>query len=174
MLDAFPESRFILVGDTGEQDMELYAELARERPQQIVAVFVRNVTTEPGYVNGAEADYTHFGGPVVDTEPEAIESMTLDSLSTSLSGSNSGSASSRFNSARSPLVTPAQKSLRLFPRSRSWGTLTVEEKRQQKLEARISRARAEIPHHTAFRVFREPQECVEVQSILDQFMRVRQ
>ncbi len=26
VLDAFPHSRFILVGDTGEQDMELYAE----------------------------------------------------------------------------------------------------------------------------------------------------
>ncbi|KAG6826961.1 hypothetical protein H0H92_013735 [Tricholoma furcatifolium] len=43
VLDSFPESRFILIGDTGEQDMELYAEIARERPHQIIAVFVRDV-----------------------------------------------------------------------------------------------------------------------------------
>ncbi|KAG6900139.1 hypothetical protein C0995_004182 [Termitomyces sp. Mi166 len=45
VLDSFPESRFILIGDTGEQDMELYAELARERPRQILAVFLRDVET---------------------------------------------------------------------------------------------------------------------------------
>ncbi|KAG6899640.1 hypothetical protein C0993_008417 [Termitomyces sp. T159_Od127] len=45
VLDSFPESRFILIGDTGEQDMELYAELARERPHQILAVFLRDVET---------------------------------------------------------------------------------------------------------------------------------
>ncbi|KAG6888606.1 hypothetical protein C0995_007035 [Termitomyces sp. Mi166 len=45
VLDSFPESRFILIGDTGEQDMKLYAELARERPRQIHAVFLRDVET---------------------------------------------------------------------------------------------------------------------------------
>ncbi|KAG6907642.1 hypothetical protein DXG01_008092 [Tephrocybe rancida] len=45
VLDSFSESRFILIGDTGEQDLELYAELARERPKQILAVFVRDVET---------------------------------------------------------------------------------------------------------------------------------
>ncbi|KAJ7045854.1 hypothetical protein C8F04DRAFT_989210 [Mycena alexandri] len=45
ILQAFPESRFLLIGDSGEQDLELYAELARERPQQILAVFIRDVET---------------------------------------------------------------------------------------------------------------------------------
>jgi phosphatidate phosphatase APP1 len=43
ILDNFPDSRFILIGDTGEQDLELYAAIARERPQQVLAVFVRDV-----------------------------------------------------------------------------------------------------------------------------------
>lgn len=42
VLDSFPESQFILVGDSGEQDMELYATVAMERPQQILAVFIRD------------------------------------------------------------------------------------------------------------------------------------
>ncbi|KAF5386239.1 hypothetical protein D9615_002187 [Tricholomella constricta] len=45
VLDAFPESRFFLIGDTGEQDLELYADLARERPRQVLAVLVRDVET---------------------------------------------------------------------------------------------------------------------------------
>lgn len=44
VLDHFPQSRFILVGDSGEQDLELYARLAFERPAQIVGVFIRDVT----------------------------------------------------------------------------------------------------------------------------------
>ncbi|KIK81754.1 hypothetical protein PAXRUDRAFT_15067 [Paxillus rubicundulus Ve08.2h10] len=43
VLDHFPGSNFILVGDSGEQDLELYASLAVERPHQIVGVFIRDV-----------------------------------------------------------------------------------------------------------------------------------
>jgi hypothetical protein len=44
VLDSFPESKFILVGDTGEQDLELYSALAQERPHQIIGIFLRDVT----------------------------------------------------------------------------------------------------------------------------------
>lgn len=43
VLDGFPDSKFILIGDSGEQDLELYASIAVERPQQILAVFIRDV-----------------------------------------------------------------------------------------------------------------------------------
>ncbi|MHB8862550.1 MAG: phosphatase domain-containing protein [Pirellulaceae bacterium] len=46
LLTAFPQRRFVLIGDSGEQDPEIYAELARTYRQQIVAVFIRNVTAE--------------------------------------------------------------------------------------------------------------------------------
>ncbi|KAK7687769.1 hypothetical protein QCA50_008988 [Cerrena zonata] len=42
VLDSFPDSRFILVGDSGEQDLELYASFARERPEQVLAIFIRD------------------------------------------------------------------------------------------------------------------------------------
>lgn len=45
ILNAFPDSSFILVGDSGEQDLELYTELAREKPQQILAIFIRDTST---------------------------------------------------------------------------------------------------------------------------------
>ncbi|KAK7041418.1 hypothetical protein VNI00_009284 [Paramarasmius palmivorus] len=45
IIDAFPDSQFLLIGDTGEQDLELYADLARERPEQILGVFIRDTGT---------------------------------------------------------------------------------------------------------------------------------
>ena len=36
----------MLVGDSGEQDPEVYAELANERPDQILRIYIRNVTDE--------------------------------------------------------------------------------------------------------------------------------
>lgn len=46
ILRDFPERRFVLIGDSGEQDPEIYGELAREYPNQVVGIFIRNVTDE--------------------------------------------------------------------------------------------------------------------------------
>lgn len=46
LLEAFPQRRFICVGDSGERDPELYAELARRRPGRILQIFIRNVSGE--------------------------------------------------------------------------------------------------------------------------------
>ena len=45
VLTSFPHSRFILIGDSGEQDLELYASVARDHPEQILGVFIRDVNT---------------------------------------------------------------------------------------------------------------------------------
>jgi len=44
ILKAFPERRFILVGDSGERDPEAYGELARRRPNQVAKIAIRNIT----------------------------------------------------------------------------------------------------------------------------------
>lgn len=44
VLDQFLESQFFLVGDSGEQDLELYSSLAADRSGQIVGVFIRDVS----------------------------------------------------------------------------------------------------------------------------------
>lgn len=47
LLGNFPQRHFILVGDSGEADPEIYAEVAREHPRQVRAIFIRDVTDEP-------------------------------------------------------------------------------------------------------------------------------
>jgi hypothetical protein len=46
LLKAFPERRFVLIGDSGEQDPEIYTEVARTHRPQVVGIFIRNVTGE--------------------------------------------------------------------------------------------------------------------------------
>ncbi|KAI3391317.1 hypothetical protein diail_7605 [Diaporthe ilicicola] len=59
ILRDFPRRRFILVGDSGEADLEVYTDLAVAHPGRILAIFIRDVTTpeQTGYFDSA------FGGP---------------------------------------------------------------------------------------------------------------
>ncbi|KXT03936.1 hypothetical protein AC578_9239 [Pseudocercospora eumusae] len=43
----FPDRKFILVGDSGEADLEVYTETALAYPGRILGVFIRDVTTSP-------------------------------------------------------------------------------------------------------------------------------
>jgi phosphatidate phosphatase APP1 len=47
LLKQFPKRSFILIGDSGERDPEVYAALARKYPKQIEGIYIRNVTGEP-------------------------------------------------------------------------------------------------------------------------------
>ena len=43
LLARYPQRRFVLVGDTGESDPEVYGELARAHPKQIAAIAIRRL-----------------------------------------------------------------------------------------------------------------------------------
>lgn len=47
ILRRHPDRRFILVGDSGEQDPEIYGQIARRHPGQIYRILIRNVSGEP-------------------------------------------------------------------------------------------------------------------------------
>jgi hypothetical protein len=56
VLEAFPGRRFVLVGDSGERDPEMYAGLARDHPGRVARVLIRDVTGEgPGAERYREA-----------------------------------------------------------------------------------------------------------------------
>jgi len=44
IFDAYPWMRFILIGDSGHEDPEIYASLAREYPGRVLAIYIRDVT----------------------------------------------------------------------------------------------------------------------------------
>ncbi len=47
LLRTFPERRFVLVGDSGERDPELYGEVARRFPRQVQGIYIRLVPGRP-------------------------------------------------------------------------------------------------------------------------------
>ncbi|KAK3111914.1 hypothetical protein LTR53_012368 [Teratosphaeriaceae sp. CCFEE 6253] len=59
ILRDFPDRKFILVGDSGEADLEVYTDTAMENPGRVVGIFIRDVTTpiKTGYFDSS------MGGP---------------------------------------------------------------------------------------------------------------
>ncbi|KAI4174401.1 MAG: hypothetical protein LQ343_002336 [Gyalolechia ehrenbergii] len=45
IMSDFPQRRFILVGDSGEADLELYTDIVEANPGRVLGVFIRDVTT---------------------------------------------------------------------------------------------------------------------------------
>lgn len=46
VLEQFPDLPFILIGDTGQQDAEIYRTLAQEHPERILAIYLRDVVPD--------------------------------------------------------------------------------------------------------------------------------
>lgn len=45
ILNVFPERHFVLIGDSGEQDPEVYADIMRKYAKQILRIYIRNVSS---------------------------------------------------------------------------------------------------------------------------------
>lgn len=48
VLEVHPDLRFVLVGDSGEKDPQIYADIVREHPGRVLAVYIREVRLDPG------------------------------------------------------------------------------------------------------------------------------
>lgn len=48
ILDLHPDLPFVLIGDSGEKDPEIYADIVRSHPGRILAVYIREVRLDPG------------------------------------------------------------------------------------------------------------------------------
>ncbi len=69
ILQRYPERTFILVGDSGEFDPEIYAKIKQQFPQQIKQILIRNVTNET-------ADNLRFQALFKDAEPGTWQLFT--------------------------------------------------------------------------------------------------
>lgn len=92
ILRDFPHRRFLLVGDSGEADLEVYTDLVLAHPGRVLAIFIRDVTTpeQPGYF---------------DATKTPVERAGAGSGSGSGYGSGSGSGSGA-GAARRPALPP--------------------------------------------------------------------
>jgi len=47
LLEFYPELPFVLIGDSGQHDPEIYRQIVREYPERIRAIYIRDITTRP-------------------------------------------------------------------------------------------------------------------------------
>ena len=54
ILLAYPSLRFVLIGDSGERDPEIYAEILRRHPQSVQVIYIRNVDPDPARIDALD------------------------------------------------------------------------------------------------------------------------
>lgn len=54
ILRFYPNIQFILIGDSGEQDPEIYSEVVRRHPTAVRAIYIRNVNPDPSRIDAID------------------------------------------------------------------------------------------------------------------------
>lgn len=75
LLSQFPERKFILVGDSGEKDPEVYAEIMKRHPKQVLKVLIRSVApSDQENLSKAHAAFQGMGADKwqVFADPEEV------------------------------------------------------------------------------------------------------
>ncbi|KAI0064045.1 hypothetical protein BV25DRAFT_1882683 [Artomyces pyxidatus] len=196
VLTSFPSSRFILVGDTGEQDLELYVSIARDRPEQILCIFVRDVNTYDD--GGGLEDPTGAQALSTGSMPSSPTQAALTPSATPASRSYTGDYFSSHPGGSAPSAESMQGSMTphrfvadqltaepstYVPPSPSvngsnsssassrvhtpQASLSDSDKRKLTLQLRVWKARVDLPPNVVLRIFREPEECVEAMHVVD-------
>lgn len=71
MLRRYPDLPFVLIGDSGQHDPEIYAEVVRENADRVKAVYIRDVDPDPGRrdeIQDLAAELEKAGSPLVLAE----------------------------------------------------------------------------------------------------------
>lgn len=74
ILDLHPRLPFVLIGDSGERDPEIYADIVRTYPGRILAVYIREVRLDPGdgRVERVSGAWTHDVPFVLAADSDAV------------------------------------------------------------------------------------------------------
>jgi phosphatidate phosphatase APP1 len=54
ILQAYPHLPFVLIGDSGEQDPEIYSEVVKRYPERIRVIYIRNVNPDPSRIEAID------------------------------------------------------------------------------------------------------------------------
>ncbi|WP_026754001.1 App1 family protein [Sediminibacter sp. Hel_I_10] len=75
LLKTYPKLPFILIGDSGEHDADIYIEIAENHPDRILAIYLRSVKHKKKMlrVSGLFKDYEQVPVLLVESSHEAIE-----------------------------------------------------------------------------------------------------
>ncbi len=167
VLDAFEESKFILFGDSGEHDLELYLSIALERPSQILGVFIRDLTSEriqgegqliSGPANPAQYSNTPSGNSNVMSDiASPLEEDELTKFA-------SGKEGFRRRSSLSTLTKGYERTLATIQDMNAAQQKGL--RRAARWEERVVKARRKMPKDIILVLFNSPTEISAITSDL--------
>ncbi|KAF1796566.1 hypothetical protein FB192DRAFT_1405138 [Mucor lusitanicus] len=130
ILADFPQRRFVLIGDSGEIDLEIYTRIASEFPDQILKIYIRDVTTP-------DAKTIHQ----LKKKKKLKEEQQRRS---SNSSSSSSTLSALFHSTRRSFSTPisSRNSSLTSEESLSASTTTADQQKKKKFRSPLGMRRA--------------------------------
>lgn len=54
ILSVYPDLQFVLIGDSGEKDPEIYAEIVKRHPHAVRVIYIRNVNPDPSRIEALD------------------------------------------------------------------------------------------------------------------------
>lgn len=74
ILSFYPHLPFVLIGDSGEQDPEIYAEIVQRHPKQVRVIYIRNVNPDPARIEALDhlIDEVRTSGAQLILSPDSI------------------------------------------------------------------------------------------------------
>jgi len=72
IMEEFPKRRFVLVGDSGERDAEIYAAIMRRHPARVMKIFIRQVSPQHPVDTSVFEDISPRKWQVITNASEAI------------------------------------------------------------------------------------------------------
>ncbi|MFP2997221.1 phosphatase domain-containing protein [Spongiivirga sp. MCCC 1A20706] len=75
LLAAYPDLPFILIGDGGEYDLDIYLDIAEQHPGQVRSIYIRSVKHKKkmARIKSLVANYTNIPVLIVDNSKQAID-----------------------------------------------------------------------------------------------------
>jgi len=190
LLNAFPDAKFILIGDTGEQDMELYVQLAQERPAQVVGIFLRDVTP-PSWTEGEDLPQEQrrpfrrslsglslaSAASISASLPiggSPLSSPTLEAYKPRRSGTPNSVPSTPPSPATGAQPTPQSPAMPssvayLSQASAQQPAPVAQAKAAEAWRTRLAAAKRAVPGSVVFRLFRKPEECGEWRALVERY-----
>lgn len=176
--------RFLLVGDSGEQDLELYTSLACQFPKQVLGIYIRDVTTpeprrwqdsskNPSVESLSSTNKPQQPGRLVrrrsDLEQQKmLEKLALEEREAPLLSSQTltqvqpedGLDDADEFSPNNPLDRNLPSSGVLAPYDND-GYTEVERRVVSLFRDRVHRAKSQLPRGIVLKIFRTGDTCIE-------------
>ncbi len=160
IMDNFKDSKFILVGDSGELDLELYSQIAADRPHQVSAIYIRDVSTPRPSRRESTALFSSSVPASTPVTPAGTNAMpgyfdapSLKTAAQRAAAASGGTSSGNSSSAASiASTTSSQESANTQYSESEW-------RRREAFRLRVKKAKELVPASIPLRFYRTGDEC---------------